>query len=108
MRPVAAAVEQAAGLQQALECDHRRLGQGLPGLPDHEHAGARVLPAEHIGDVVELDYIVRTGDEVLDYRDAVARYRGCEQIVEAGGDHGFGDFDRYLDRSLAFCGVLKP
>lgn len=52
--------------------------------------------------------IVRTGDEVLDYRDAVRRYRDSEQVVDEGGDHGFGDFGRYLDRSLAFCGVIKP
>ena len=50
--------------------------------------------------------ITRTGDEVLDYRDGVAKYAGCEQIVEPGGDHGFGDFDRYLDRALAFLDVL--
>jgi len=52
--------------------------------------------------------VVRTGDEVLDYRDAVERYRGCEQIVEVGGDHGFSDFDRYLDSVLQFCGVPIP
>ena len=50
--------------------------------------------------------IVRTGDEVLDYRQAVERYRGCEMIIEEGGDHGFADFDRYLDRALAFCRVV--
>ena len=49
--------------------------------------------------------ITRTGDEVLDYRQAVEMYRGCEQLVIEGGDHGFGDFERYLDRALAFCGV---
>jgi predicted esterase YcpF (UPF0227 family) len=42
---------------------------------------------------------------VLDYRDAVDRYRGSEQIIDEGGDHGFRDFDRYLDRALAFCGI---
>lgn len=52
--------------------------------------------------------IVRTGDEVLDYRDAVRKYRGSEQVVVEGGDHGFGDFDRYFDRALAFCGVVTP
>lgn len=50
--------------------------------------------------------LVRTGDEVLDYREAVEKYRGCEQVVDEGGDHGFGDFDGYLDRALAFCGVV--
>jgi predicted esterase YcpF (UPF0227 family) len=49
--------------------------------------------------------LVRTGDEVLDYRDAVERYRGCDQMVEAGGDHGFSDFDRHLDGVLEFCGI---
>jgi predicted esterase YcpF (UPF0227 family) len=49
--------------------------------------------------------LVETGDEVLDYRDATRKYRGCEQLVIEGGDHGFGDFDRYLDRALAFCGI---
>ena len=52
--------------------------------------------------------IVRTGDEVLDYREAVAKYRGSEMIVEEGGDHGFADFDRYVDRALAFCTVAAP
>jgi len=50
--------------------------------------------------------VTRTGDEVLDYRDAVEKYRGCEQLVIEGGDHGFDDFGRYLDRALAFCGVF--
>jgi predicted esterase YcpF (UPF0227 family) len=52
--------------------------------------------------------VVRTGEEVLDYRNAVERYRGCEQIVEPGGDHGFSDFDGYLERVLGFCGIAAP
>jgi uncharacterized protein len=49
--------------------------------------------------------IVGSNDEVLDYRVAVARYRGARQIVVEGGDHGLGNFERYVDRALAFCGV---
>ena len=49
--------------------------------------------------------ITRTGDEVLDYRAALARYRGCEQWVIEGGDHGFGDFEAYCESALKFCGV---
>ena len=52
--------------------------------------------------------IVTRGDEVLDYRDAVARYRGCEQLIVEGGDHGFGGFEDYVDRVLAFAGVARP
>ena len=59
---------------------------------------ARVTPERYL-------LIVSTGDEVLDYRTAVARYRGCEQIVVEGSDHGFNRFGQYLDRVLAFCGV---
>lgn len=51
--------------------------------------------------------MVRTGDEVLDYRQAVAQYRGCRQMVIAGGDHGFGDFDDYLDAVFEFCGTAS-
>ncbi|MCU0809734.1 MAG: esterase [Thiobacillaceae bacterium] len=38
--------------------------------------------------------LVETGDAVLDYRAAVDYYRGCEQIVHEGGDHGY---TRFLD-----------
>lgn len=62
---------------------------------------ASVTPARYL-------LITRTGDEVLDYREAVEKYRGCEQLVIEGGDHGFGDFERYLDRALRFCGVVAP
>ena len=47
--------------------------------------------------------IVTTGDEVLDYRRAVERYRGCRQDVIAGGDHGFSNFGDYLDGCIAWC-----
>jgi hypothetical protein len=49
--------------------------------------------------------LVTTGDEVLDYRMAVARYAGCRQIVIKGGDHGFSTFADYLVPVLGFCGV---
>jgi len=49
--------------------------------------------------------LVETGDEVLDYRKALARYRGAEQIVIEGGDHSLQSFPRHLDRILAFAGL---
>jgi predicted esterase YcpF (UPF0227 family) len=48
--------------------------------------------------------MVETGDEVLDYRDAVERYRGAQRIVVDGGDHGFSDFAAYIGPVLDFCG----
>ncbi len=46
--------------------------------------------------------LVQTGDETLDYRQAVAHYRGAKQTVEPGGDHAFQGFERYIPRALAF------
>ena len=46
--------------------------------------------------------MVQTGDEVLDYREAVAYYDGAQQVVEDGGDHSFVSFAAHLPRILAF------
>ena len=47
--------------------------------------------------------IVETGDEVLDYRHAVERYAGAEQVVVQGGDHSLQSFPQHLPRILEFC-----
>ena len=47
--------------------------------------------------------IVETGDEVLDYRKAVQRYAGAQQIVVEGGDHSLQSFSRHLPRILDFA-----
>ena len=49
--------------------------------------------------------LLETGDEVLDYRHAVARYAGARQTVHPGGNHGFSRWDDYLDAVLAFAGL---
>jgi len=46
--------------------------------------------------------IVETGDEVLDYRRAVARYAGAQQLVIPGGDHSLQSFPQHLARILEF------
>lgn len=46
--------------------------------------------------------MVQTGDETLDYRLAVRKYRGCRQLVEEGGDHSFQNFDRHIATAIAF------
>ncbi len=46
--------------------------------------------------------IVETGDEVLDYRRAVARYAGAQHIVVGGGDHSLQSFPQHLSRILEF------
>jgi len=61
----------------------------------------RIVPARYL-------LIVATGDEVLDYRRAVERYRGCRSIVIEGGDHGLSKFASCLDAVLEFCGSARP
>lgn len=46
--------------------------------------------------------LVQTGDETLDYTQAVAHYRHCKQTVETGGDHSFQGFERYLRAATDF------
>ena len=48
--------------------------------------------------------VVASGDEVLDYRQAIERYRGARQIVIDGGDHGCSDFAGHIDAVLEFRG----
>ncbi len=48
--------------------------------------------------------LVRSGDELLDWRDAVAHYAGARQYVAAGGTHGWEDIDDELISMLRFAG----
>jgi len=49
--------------------------------------------------------LVETGDEVLDYREAVEKYAGAQQVVEQGGDHSFMRFSDHIEQILAFAGL---
>ena len=49
--------------------------------------------------------MVQTGDEVLDYRLAVAHYARAFQLVLGGGDHAFRHFERHIDSILQFAGI---
>ena len=62
--------------------------------------------ALHVPKITPSRYLllVETGDEVLDYRDAVARYAGAEQVVVQGGDHSLQSFPQHLGRLLSFAG----
>lgn len=62
----------------------------------------------HIAELEELEVLslqhperfwllVETGDEVLDYRQAVERYAGARQTIVEGGDHSFRQFPVYID-----------
>lgn len=46
--------------------------------------------------------LLQTGDEVLDYREALRRYSDQEVVVEPGGSHAFEGFHRQLGRIANF------
>jgi len=47
--------------------------------------------------------IVETGDEILDYREAVSRYAGARQTVIEGGDHSLQHFPDLLEAIVEFA-----
>jgi predicted esterase YcpF (UPF0227 family) len=92
--------------------------RGEVGVQRNFHTGEEyVFTSGHLAELAALEVegitpgryllIVAKGDEVLDYRRAVERYRGCRQIVIEGSDHGMSDFSDYVDTVLEFCGVAR-
>lgn len=65
----------------------------------------RVIEVPHLNDLARYWLLVETGDEVLDYRHAVEKYRGARQTVLPGGDHSFTRWEDYLDEIIAFAGL---
>ncbi|MBK7137352.1 MAG: alpha/beta fold hydrolase [Rhodocyclales bacterium] len=66
----------------------------------------RALEVPRISRPQDFLLLAETGDEVLDYRQAVAKYAGARQVVLEGGDHSFTRWDGYLDAILEFAGLL--
>jgi predicted esterase YcpF (UPF0227 family) len=56
----------------------------------------RQIDPSHVNHLANYLVLLQTGDEVLDCRDAQARYTGAKIILEQGGDHGFIDYDQHL------------
>jgi predicted esterase YcpF (UPF0227 family) len=50
----------------------------------------------------EYMLLLQTGDDVLDYRDAVAKLPHATTIVEEGGTHPFEGIERHFERIVAF------
>jgi predicted esterase YcpF (UPF0227 family) len=98
------AIEPHVGLRAYLG-EQKNLHTGEPYRLTEAHLRAwqalwvpRITPSRYL-------LIVETGDEVLDYRQALERYRGAEQAVIEGGDHSLQSFPRHLPRIVAFAGL---
>jgi uncharacterized protein len=62
----------------------------------------RALETDRLQYPANFWLMVQTGDETLDYRQAVEKYRGCRQWVEEGGDHSFQNFQDRLPAIFQF------
>jgi len=90
---------------------------GRAGRQANLHTGeAYELTAAHFAELAALRVpritrpvryflLVRSGDELLDWRDAVIHYAGASQHVAGGGNHGWEDIDDEIPSVLRFAGV---
>ena len=65
----------------------------------------RELYIEKISNPQRYLLLLQTGDETLDYREAVEKYADCPSVIEQGGSHAFDGFERFLERIVSFCKV---
>jgi len=46
--------------------------------------------------------VAAKGDELLDWKEMVARYPGAQQIIIEGSDHSISDFDQHWPAIRSF------
>lgn len=90
------ALEQFIGPQQNLYS-----GEHFDFTREHI-AELRALEVPRLSHPENFWLLVETGDEVLDYRQAVARYAGARQTIIKGGDHSFTRWADCLDQVIAY------
>lgn len=85
--------------------EHANFHSGGPFTFTAAHAAQLAAQAVPTPSPQRYLLLVEEGDEVLDYRDAVAHYAGCRQIVLPGGDHSFTQFPKYIAQLIEFAGL---
>ena len=62
----------------------------------------KALQVESISNPSRYFLMAAKGDELLDWQEMVDFYKGAEQLVLEGGDHGISDYPDYLPKVLNF------
>jgi hypothetical protein len=92
----------------------RDLSRYLGEQPLWHGGGSIVVEPRHLDELRALNVasvtqperyylFAATGDEVLDYREMLARYPGVRTRLIEGSDHGISEFADYVDDVIAFC-----
>ncbi|MBL4908910.1 MAG: esterase YqiA [Alteromonadaceae bacterium] len=62
----------------------------------------KVIEQHQLDDKNNYLVMVQTGDEVLDYQQAVDKYKNKRLLIQQGGDHSFIDYDKMLPQIAEF------
>ena len=74
-------------------------------LEAHHVDELRSLDTPHLANAADFWLLQQTEDEILDYRQAVAKFALAKQTIEEGGDHSFIDFERYPKQIIEFLSL---
>lgn len=96
-----------------------RLLRDYLGPQENPYTGERyLLEMQHVAALEALDVgtlhrpgqvmvLLQTGDETLNYHDAVVRFPRSPLWVQSGGSHAFEDFTAILPAALSFLGLTR-
>lgn len=70
--------------------------------PRHVEELRELTPGPLLADPARYFAVIATGDEVLDWREMSARYRGAHLRIVEGSDHALSDFEDHLPHLLHF------
>lgn len=93
-----------AGLQAYLGLQRNLYTGEAYELTRADLEGWRALALERV-DPERYLLLLETGDEVLDWREAVAKYEGARTVLRFGGDHTLKSFPEHFAGILRFAGL---